>query len=474
MHRDNTTKLFSAIGLAVLMLTTGLAITGCAAQHAPVPIPALQQIEDVQAAPSNPRQDPDLADGSRRIPSAQSELPDGATLTDLIHYAEVHSPTLQAARADWQAAGQIAPQARSLPDPTLQVGYQEMDRETRIGVSQMFPLFGKQRLRGQSAGELAHAARQQLEAERRNVVREVVDAWTEYAYLHRAVEITSTNVELVRQLEQVAAARVRAGAPAADLIRAQVELDRIEDELRTMQDMLFPAAAQLNNALGRPADARLPEPLARPDQQTLPDLDEQQLLAHLHENPEILAMQREMTAARREMQLARRENLPDLMIGVDYMRQPDMDGFGIMASINIPIWQQRNRARVREAASRFQAAGSRVQEQRLLLEVRLQQALFRLRDSSRKIDLYEQTLLPRASQSLRATEAAYRAGAVDFLALVDAYRLPLEFELALARARADRETAIALIDELAGRSMVNETAASESPDRSQEHERRSR
>mgnify|MGYP001222915214 CR=1 FL=1 len=77
-------------------------------------------------------------------------------------------------------------------------------------------------------------------------------------------------------------------------------------------------------------------------------------------------------------------------------------------------------------------------------------ALYNLRDAERRIALYTDVLLPRARQSLASTEAAYRAGTVEFISLIDAYRLPLEFELALARAQADRAQRLAEVEAIVG------------------------
>jgi hypothetical protein len=44
----------------------------------------------------------------------------------------------------------------------------------------------------------------------------------------------------------------------ADVIKAQVELDRLRDRLRTLQDVKNPTLARLNAALNRQGAAPLP------------------------------------------------------------------------------------------------------------------------------------------------------------------------------------------------------------------------
>ena len=81
-------------------------------------------------------------------------------------------------------------------------------------------------------------------------------------------------------------------------------------------------------------------------------------------------------------------------------------------------------------------------------------ALYRYRDSGRKIDLFRDTLTPEAEQSLNITEETYRAGKVDFLSLIDAQRLLLEFQLSSERALANHEQSLAEIEMLTGREVT--------------------
>ena len=86
---------------------------------------------------------------------------------------------------------------------------------------------------------------------------------------------------------------------------------------------------------------------------------------------------------------------------------------------------------------------------RLLADV--QSALYEQRDAERRLSLYTNTLAPKAQESFAVTEAAFSAGTADFLDLIDAQRVLLEFRLAAERARADLAQAVAELDRLLGR-----------------------
>ena len=361
-------------------------LTGCAGDEIPPP-------RWTSPGPLSP------SAATRALPElVEADLPAGATLRDLLAYAEAHHPGLRAARFRAQAAREQIVQAGSLPDPSLNLGYESMDREMRVGVSQMIPFPGKRALRSSVAESEALTAEARLAAQRRVVLREVGDAYAEYAYLLRAEQIIARNVEFARQLEQVARVRVRAGQ--GDVLRAQIELGRLENELRSTRDLRHPVMARLNTALGRPAVASLPEP-ALPQWEDIPRPSAEQLIEqYARRNPELQTMRQEVEQARRAMRLARRETLLDFMVGAEYMPERMDDGIGVMFSMTLPIWQDRNRAAIRQAMQAYLAAGESLAERQNALSAELQMALYNLRDAERRNALYTDVLLPRARQSL--------------------------------------------------------------------------
>ncbi|HUG97781.1 MAG TPA: TolC family protein [Gammaproteobacteria bacterium] len=408
-------------------------------------------------------------------PPATGSLPvlrDEASLDEHIRYAMQNSPALEAAFYRWRAAAERVPQAESLPDPQLgfAVVLDQVDRDAeymgeRYSISQMFPWFGKLSLRGDIALENAQAEAQRFEAARLELVDRVTRAWYEYAWLHQAGATARENLALLTRLESVARSLYRSGAVSqADVNRAQVELGRLDDQVRSLEDMLGPAAAELNAALGRPAHARLSASPPPPSRQAVTELperaDEEWLALARRGNPGLAAARHGVTRERHSIALARRDYYPDFSLGLEYARDGSarmamMDGGGAdmvagMISFSIPIRRGRIAAGVREAQARLNAASRDVMDQELGLDASLKGALFSYRDSARRLALYGGTLVPKARQSMAATEVAYRAGDAAFSDLIDAQRVLLEFELAHERAAADRGKGLARIRMLVG------------------------
>jgi outer membrane protein, heavy metal efflux system len=407
-----------------------------------------------------------------RLPrDGADDLPVDAGLDDLIRFALQHSPAVGAAFHRWRAAIERVPQARSLPDPQLSFGIvlDEVDRSTeymgeRYSISQMFPWFGTLALREDVAAQQAESEARRYEAARLQLVEQVTAAWFEYAWLHEAVATAHENRDWLLRLESVSRAMYRAGSVTqADVNRAQVELGRLDDQWRSLQDMLGPAAAELNAILGRPAHAPLPTPAA-PSSQPLPGLpehdDETWLTLARGASPELAASRHDVQRERQAVELARKEFYPDIMLGLEYARRGSgrmamMDGGGKdmlmgMISISVPIRRARYDAGLREAQSRLAEAGREAHFRQFALERELKAALFSYRDGQRRQKLYGGTLVPTARQSLANTESAYRAGDGGFSDLIDTQRTLLEFQLAHERAAADRAMAQARIHALVG------------------------
>ncbi|MCB9915103.1 MAG: TolC family protein [Planctomycetes bacterium] len=109
-------------------------------------------------------------------------------------------------------------------------------QERRVGLSQALPWPGTLAARRRVADERTDAAWQRAQAARLEVRRAVTAAYHEYAFLGRELALRAELLyELLRGLEPVVTSRVRTGARQEDLLRLQVELGRLEDELRSLE-----------------------------------------------------------------------------------------------------------------------------------------------------------------------------------------------------------------------------------------------
>jgi outer membrane protein TolC len=190
-------------------------------------------------------------------------------------------------------------------------------------------------------------------------------------------------------------------------------------------------------------------------------MTDKELLAWLGEaNPEIKAMELDAEKERKGISLARKQIIPDVTLGFEWIdtgkgpqgvSDSGKDPLIANASVNLPIWYEKYKAAEREARARFLDAQHRLADRRNNLAAELQLALYNYRDAERKIDLYGNTLIPKGEESLKTTVAAYRTGQLDFLSLIDAQRILLEFQMSNERALVNRAKHVAEIEKLTGR-----------------------
>ncbi len=377
------------------------------------------------------------------------------TLGDYLHYAELNNAELKAKFQEYKAAAEQIPQAKSLPDPELSYGYATEPTAQRysIDVMQQFPWFGTLKARASAAEAEMKAAYQKYQAKRLELFNNVKNAFYEYSYLARATEITRENLELVKHFEEVA--RVRYATSAAshpDIIRAQIETAKLDDTLKSFEKLRPPLTAKLNSILNRPISKDLPWP--KPSQPGQIIVDSNTLLALITEhNPELRASGFKINAASDNVKLAVKKSFPNVGIGVGVdagMGENGSDRTMLKAAITLPIWLDNYSAAQRQAKAQL----SQTIEEKIQMENTLaahgQQILYEYEDSGRKIRLYKDRIIPKAREMLKACETAYQAGSLDFLSLIDSYRILLEYQLSYELAITENAQKLAELEMLAG------------------------
>jgi len=382
------------------------------------------------------------------------------TLQEYLRCAALNNAGLKAAFEQWKAAIEQVPQAKALADPQMQYGYytrqSDMQMNQMVTVMQMFPWFGKIDARTDVAVKNAEAVRQKYQAARLALFREVKEGFYEYVYLAKATEIAMENLELLRHFEEVARTKYTAAeAGQPDVIRAQVEIARMEYVLRSLEQLRKPTVSKLTKALTLPEDTNLPWPKAEAFDPA--PLDYKRLVTLLRQkNPELASLSFEAMAAKSRIELAKKNFYPDIGVGVEWTEfdrsggMSGRDSIAFMFAINLPLWRDSYAAGQRQA----QAMAASVRQEKIETEntllARAAQSYYDYNDSIRRIRLYRDTLIPKGEELLRASETAYKAGTIDFLSLIDSQRLLLDYYLSYQRGLADNRQRWAELEMLTG------------------------
>ena len=405
---------------------------------------------------------------------APPTLQPGARLEDYVALALVLHPRLGSAVQSSLSARAAVGTVGRFPDPRLRYRSFLQEVETRvgpqdqaIGLSWTLPWFGKRALQREAAERSAEARDHRTELVRARVVGDVKRAYFEALHLERALNVIRRRRTLAAETETIARARYRSGAGGSaqpDVIRAQLELERLNNEMRSLEDRRVSLEARLRAAIGLRAEAPLPWPSQMPELETLPSA-KTFLDAVERSNPSLREREAMWRKASHDVELARKAPWPDVTLGVDYIDTgsarmagvPDSGDDALSLSISFPLPLDRGRyaSLLRAARSRLRADELALDAERDDLRSLASEVYFRAQDARRRFELYESTLLPKARESRAATKASYRGGDGSFQDLIDVERLLLEFELARERALADFAVEWATMEELfAGQGMT--------------------
>ncbi|HUP78746.1 MAG TPA: TolC family protein, partial [Pirellula sp.] len=112
-------------------------------------------------------------------------------------------------------------------------------------------------------------------------------------------------------------------------------------------------------------------------------------------------------------------------------------------NMNIPIQNDRRAAAVREAQFRVQRMCSELAAQQDAVNEEVQMAFARVEASRKTVMLFRDRILAIAEVNLETARAAYIAGSIDFLRLMDAKRQTTEQQIGYQRALTEYHRSVA-------------------------------
>lgn len=381
------------------------------------------------------------------------------TLTPQYLVAEVlaRSPDLVAAEAAWKAAQARIGPAGDLDDPKLsyavapQTAGDPGGLNQIAGLTQAIPWPGILGLRRHAARALSHSSEDRFRDVRLRLAEMARAQYAEWFYVHRALGINKENQTLLARLQEVARTAYASGqAPEQDVLRAEVEQTRLENEALTLVRRRAVIRARINALLDRDPDAPLPSPGELPGGTPLAPKAALARTA-LARYPKLRGFDAKIEANRDRIDLARKDRYPNFVLGTGYNQLMATDKrWTVGVTINIPLDRSRRRAELDQAHAELRETQARRADVRARLLSDLAESYASARQARESAELDERRLVPLAAENLEASEGDYRSGSGDFLKLITAERQYLMAELDLARARADYYIQLASLDYQSG------------------------
>ncbi|WP_168567128.1 TolC family protein [Crateriforma spongiae] len=379
-------------------------------------------------------------------------------------------PSVQAARQRVAAELNRIPQVTALPDPTFNNTFWPLHDNAlqtaggrianQMSLQQGIPFPDKLETQGAIVSREAQVAQAEVERIERQITESVRLAYYEVWYTNRAIRIIEETEELINDLIAVAEARYKAGGSQQDVLRAQLEADRLADQLIQLQKMQGMAQADLAALLQQPVGL-IPQAT---DELNVDDAPMQldALIAQAEQcNPSLRGLAAEIARDRQKERLACLQQYPDFMVGLNWGIVSDNhdvispvangnDNLSITFGTTLPIWRDKIAAGVREAAHRRSNSMKRLEAERDEIYGRLRRLLVQADSLVEQTNIYEDRIIPRTEDTLKLAIADYRGERTDFFTLIETYRELLMFETQLARFKATLAGTIAQIDRTVG------------------------
>ncbi len=389
----------------------------------------------------------------------------GAGIGELLELARTLNPEVAAMRLEADAAQAAVEGEGSLPDPKFRVGVEDMPRSypsyfpsfrpnvTKYTFSQELPFFGKRGLKEEIAGAGASAARAAAQSTLNDVLTRVKVAYAEYHQAHMAMEQTSSLIDVLGSVAQVAQLRYGQGLGSQqDAAGAEVERSSMEAELARLKASRYKARARLNALVDRPAEALLveephPRPLPPPSA-----LDNAVLLDRARTgNPRFAEIDARIAGADRGKDLADRNWFPDVGVGVAAVqRTGDIVGYEAMIEMSVPLQWGLRRSQQDAAAAAAAAARSRKDAAARQIESELHEAFLSLQSARKVEQLLSESTLPQAEVAFQSAVKSYelgRAGLIDVLTALQRLR---RAQIDQINAFYEQQTRLAEIERLVG------------------------
>lgn len=405
------------------------------------------------------------------LPDAPSlDSPTGQPVEYFVGTALARHPKILAARQRVAAATNVIPQAKALPDPTFNNTFWPLHDNAiqtaagrvanQMSVNQMVPFPDKLKTKAVIASREVQIAQTEVDAIAREITESVRLAYYEVWFATRAIDIVEETKDLVADLTDVAEARYRSGGSQQDVLRAQLETDRLDEQLITLARQKLVAQADLATLLQQPVGI-LPDAT---DELGITDTPQQieELIALAEQcNPKLRGLAWEIQRDRDKERLACLQQYPDFNVGLNWGLISDghdvispvangNDNLSISFGTTLPIWREKINAGIREAAHRRSSTTRRLEAERDELYGKIRRLIVQADALVEQRDIYEGRIIPRTEDTLKLSIADYRGKRTDFFTLIETYRELLMFETQLARIDATLAGTIAQLDRTVG------------------------
>jgi len=395
-------------------------------------------------------------------------------LNELIAETLSKNPDVLAAKSKWEVFRERPPQVGSLDDPMVGLAIVNLPTDNfsfrnedmtmkELSVTQRVPYPGKRSLRSEMAQKEADAAFNDYEEVRVKVSRDMKTAYYDLFYVNKAIAVTEKNQEILKLLNKITETKYSVGEGIqADILRAQVELSKMIDELITLSQTKRSLKAKINTLFHQPAFA----PLGDPEQVSWEKFSadpEELTQAAMANRPLIQSMKQMVMRNRVGLKMAEKEYYPDFDFKLAYGQRDDgpmgrrADVITAMVAFNLPLWyRSKQDRRVVEFQKEIRSTQDQITAMTNEIRFRVSEKLTEIERAERQLELLRTGIVPQATLSLDSAMSAYRVNKIDFKSLLDNLMNLFKYEIQYYRLLTEHQKSVAEIEAAVGKSASKE------------------
>jgi outer membrane protein TolC len=361
----------------------------------------------------------------RAVAQEGQQLATPLSLGDVVRIASERRDEIDAARARIRASEARPAIVSALSDPMISPSldhkpFTMLGADVSVTIEQQIPLSG---IRGhRRASALADVDRQRAEANRTRLALgiEAANAFLMLQERRRTAALLNEQVAFARDVVNAANARYSSGtAPQSDVLRAEVEVARLQAIARALTGEVRGAEAMLNTSLARDPELPVPE-LAMP-LLTEPIPSWAALKTAVSSRPELAAARADIVRAEADIQVMRDMSRPMATIrtGPAYT-MAEGPGWMAMVGISLPIRRSKLEAGVAEAQAMRSMAEADLRAMTRMIEGEAAAAVSQLQAARDRQAALNTDVLPRARMGIEPAVASYAAGQLPLVSVIEA------------------------------------------------------
>lgn len=365
------------------------------------------------------------ASAGQAVAQETQPLPSPLRLGDVVRIAGEQRDELEAARARVRAGEARPAIVSALADPMIAPSldhkpFTMSGADVNITIEQQIPLSGIRGHRRDSA--LADIDRLRAEATRTrlDVGIEAANAYLMLQERRRTAALLNDQIAFARDVVHAATARYASGtAPQSDVLRAEVEVARLQAIAIALVGEVRGAEAMLNTSLAR--DPALPVPELATLVLTQPVPSWSVLKTAVTGRPELAAGRAEIARADADVQVMRDMYRPMATIrtGPAYSMTAG-SGWMAMVGVSLPIWRGKLRAGVVEAQAMRAMAEADLRAMTRMTEGEAAAAVSQVQAARDRQMALSSDVLPRARMAIEPAVAGYAAGQLPLVSVIEA------------------------------------------------------